>query len=423
MDASIQVRLLTELFIMVKFVLTDKQYELIDDKTRFLLITGSAGSGKTIFCCFKTIMYAVNHPNARVGVFRSTLPALRETAWLEIRTLLMNLNIDFEENKSNAIITLSNGATISFTPLDDDRKIRSLNLDFVFVEQCEEVSEEIFDELALRVRGEVSLADYGQVLLIAQPEAKTHWIYKRFYQIKVNDSDYKYVHFSYLDNPYLKEEQRRYYEGLKETNYDRWRTHALGEWITSSKQIFVNNWSVGVDRSYFNYYVGGIDWGWNSPACFLLCGVFDEEFYILGEVYKTEMTNSEFLKEIDNLLAEFDLNFSDIDTVYADSADPEKIAVFNRNGLNTWPSVKDVKAKINTTQETRIHISESCENLIREIPMYQWKKNRDGEILDEPVKKDDHSVDALCYAVYGVRGDLSTYKPSSTFDISSFKVY
>ena len=72
---------------MVEFVLTDRQYELIDDKTRFLLITGSAGSGKTIFCCFKTIMYGLDHPNARIGVFRSTLPALRETAWLEIRTL------------------------------------------------------------------------------------------------------------------------------------------------------------------------------------------------------------------------------------------------------------------------------------------------------------------------------------------------
>lgn len=29
---------------MVEFTLTDRQYELLDDKTRFLLITGSAGS-------------------------------------------------------------------------------------------------------------------------------------------------------------------------------------------------------------------------------------------------------------------------------------------------------------------------------------------------------------------------------------------
>lgn len=407
---------------MVEFVLTDRQYELIDDKTRFLLITGSAGSGKTIFCCFKTIMYAVEHPKARVGVFRKTLPSLRETAWREIRELLIKFGIEFEENKSNAIITLNNGATISFTPLDTDEKIRSLNLDYVFVEQCEEVSEEIFDELALRVRGEVSLADYGQVLLIAQPGPRTHWIYKRFYQIKANDPDYKWEHFDYRDNPYLKEEQRRYYEGLKETNYDRWRTHALGEWITSSKQIFVNNWSVGINnRRFFDFYVGGLDFGWNVASAFLLIGFYDDEAYVLGEVYGTELTNGELLSEIHDLLARHELDFSDLDAVYADAASPDRIEVMCQNGLNTYPSVKDVTAKINTTRETTIHIDESCTNLIRELPDYEWKKDKYGNVLEEPVKENDHAIDSLCYAIYGVRGALSDNRPS--LDSSEIYIY
>ena len=406
---------------MVEFVLTDRQYELIDDKTRFLLITGSAGSGKTIFCCFKTIMYAVEHPKARVGVFRKTLPSLRETAWREIRELLIKFGIEFQENKSSAIITLNNGSTISFTPLDTDEKIRSLNLDYVFVEQCEEVSEEIFDELALRVRGEVSLADYGQILLIAQPGPRTHWIYKRFYQIKANDPDYKWEHFSYLDNPYLKDDQRRYYEGLKETNYDRWRTHALGEWISSSKQIFVNNWSVGVNRRYFDFYVGGLDFGWNVASAFLLIAFYDDEAYVLGEVYAPELTNGELLSEIHDLLGRYDLDFDDLDSVYADAASPDRIEVMCQNGLNCYPSVKDVRAKIDTTRETTIHIDDSCVNLIRELPDYEWKRDKYGNILEEPIKENDHAIDAMCYAIYGVRGALSDNKPS--FDASEIYVY
>lgn len=329
--------------------------------------------------------------------------------------MLDNLGIDYKENKSNAIMTLSNGATISFTPLDDDRKIRSLNLDYIFVEQCEEVSEEVFDELALRLRGEVSLSDYGQILLIAQPEAKTHWIYKRFYQIKVNDDDYKYEHLSYLDNPYLKEEQKRYYEGLRETNYDRWRTHALGEWISSSKQIFTSNWSVGVDRTYFDFYVGGIDFGFNVPSCFLLLGFYDSEAYVLGEVYAPELTNDDLINEINKVLSHNQIGYDDLDGVYCDSASPDRIEVLSRYGLPCYPSVKDVKAKINTAQETKIHIDESCDNLIREMPMYEWRKNRDGEVLDEPKKVNDHAVDALCYAIYGVRGALSQNRPASDY--------
>ena len=408
---------------MAELVLTDKQAEHIEDMTRHLMIMGSAGSGKTLFASIKVILYALSYPNARIGVFRQTLPSLRETAWREIRELLEDYKIEFEENKSNGLITLSNGSTISFTPVDDDKKLRSLNLDFVYIEQAEEITEEAFIELDLRIRNEVSKKYGGQMLVVVQPSNKSHWLYRLFYQEKANDPTYKKIHFSYLDNPFLPEDQIAVYEGLRETNYERYLTHTKGEWISSSKQIFTNNWDVGFDRRYFNHYVGGVDFGWNSPSCFLLCGVYDQEFYILGEVYKAEMTNSEFLEEISSLLASYELTFKDIDSVYADAADPEKIEVFCRNGLNTYPSVKDVKAKINTTRETKIHIDESCVNLIREMPMYEWKRSKDGEILDEPVKKNDHAIDSLCYAVYGVRGNLSKNKPSGNFDISEVKVY
>lgn len=405
-------------------VLTDKQYEYIDDDTRHLMIMGSAGSGKTIFACTKVILYALKYPNARIGVFRQTLPSLRETAWREIVELLEKYHIDYKENKSNGLVTLSNGSTISFTPVDDEKKLRSLNLDFVYVEQAEEITEEAFIELDLRIRNEISKKYYGQMLLVVQPSSKTHWLYRLFYQYKANDPDYAKIHFSYLDNPFLPDDQRKVYEGLKETNYEKYLTHTKGLWITNSKQIFVNNWSVGFDRRFFDYYVGGIDWGYNSPACFLLCGVYDNEMYVLGEVYKTEMLNDEFLSRITDLLHSHELHFHDLDAVYADSADPEKIQYFYEEGLNMYPSVKDVKAKINTTKETTIHIDESCENLIREMPMYEWKKNKDGEILDgEPVKKDDHAVDSLCYACYGVFGKLSKNKPVSTLDTSQLKIY
>ena len=166
----------------MQLVLTDKQYEHIDDMTRHLMIMGSAGSGKTIFACTKVILYALEFPNARVGVFRQTLPSLRETAWREIVELLEKYGIEYKENKSNGLVTLSNGSTISFTPVDDEKKLRSLNLDFVYIEQCEEITEEAFIELDLRIRNEVSKNNWGQMLIVVQPSSKSHWLYRLFYQ-------------------------------------------------------------------------------------------------------------------------------------------------------------------------------------------------------------------------------------------------
>ena len=95
----------------MKLVLTDKQADYIDDMTRHLMIMGSAGSGKTLYACTKVILYALEHPNARIGVFRQTLPSLRETSWREIVELLNKYNIEYKENKSNGLITLSNKST------------------------------------------------------------------------------------------------------------------------------------------------------------------------------------------------------------------------------------------------------------------------------------------------------------------------
>ena len=408
---------------MAELVLTDKQADFIDDRTRHLMVLGSAGSGKTLFACVKTILYATEHPRARCYVFRQTLPSLKKTAWLEIRKLLDQLKIEYKENKSDGVITLNNDSTISFIPLDDPKKIRSLNADWAYIEQCEEISKDSYDEITLRVRGDVQAEDFGQILSVVQPESKSHWLYKRFYKIKANDPDFKVIHFSYLDNPYLSDDARKYYDSLKELDPDKYRTHTLGEWITGSKQIFTDNWSVGFKRDAFKFYTAGVDFGWNVPSAFVLCGWYDEECYVLDEVYQAELTTDDFLNKIRECLVRNNLSFDSLDGVYADSASPENIELFCREGLNTYPSVKNVKAKIETTKMTRIHIHPRCVNLIRELEGYQWKKDKDGNILDEPIKKNDHATDGLMYTVYGVRGSLSDFSPMTSFDLDEVYVY
>lgn len=117
----------------IKWEMSEIQAKHIMDETKYLLIEGSAGSGKTIFAVLKIIIYALSYPNARIGVFRQTLPSLKMTAWLETRTALDKYNLPYKENKSEGVMTFPNGSTITFKSLDDMRKIRSMNLDYVYV--------------------------------------------------------------------------------------------------------------------------------------------------------------------------------------------------------------------------------------------------------------------------------------------------
>ena len=121
------------------------------------------------------IFWAINNPNSRIGVFRKTLPALKKTSWLEIRKLLDNHGIEYEENRSEGVIILSNGATMSFSGLDDLQKVRSLNLDYIYIEQAEEIDRDTYLELKLRLRGSGADVTYRQALLVVQPSEPSHW--------------------------------------------------------------------------------------------------------------------------------------------------------------------------------------------------------------------------------------------------------
>lgn len=397
---------------MTEWVLTEKQIEHLDDTTSELCIEGSAGSGKTIFACSKVLKYVLSYPGAQFGVFRQTLPALKKTAWKEIRKLLIKYDIEYRENKSDGEIHFPNGSMIMFASLDEDSKIRSLNLDGVYIEQAEEVSYIAYNELNLRIRSEVSAKYYGQMIIVVQPEGTDHWIYDYFHI--QDDPERNWIHFSYKENPYLPERQRKIYDGYKQTDPELYRKYSEGKWGILTNLIFNGNYDYKESDNY-EFYTAGIDFGFSAPAAFLLCGWNDEECYVIDEVYEAGLTNLEFIDQVKIMLAKNEIRIQDINMCYADAANPDKIQEFENAGFNIVPGVKNVEAKINSTKQTRIHIGKECMNTAWEIKNYKWQVNKDGVVLEVPVKVNDHAMDALCYNVYGVRGALSPDKPMTRY--------
>ncbi len=385
--------------------LSRKQKKNINRTDRKLLIEGSAGSGKTIYAVHKVLKYGLEHKNARIGVFRDTLPALKATSWLELREALENYGIPFYENKNEGIIRLPTGSTILFKPLDDLKKIRSLNLDFVWVEQAEEISFAVFAELEKRIRGIVSKKSFGQFLLTVTPEGTDHWIYNYFHRQKRGTI----LHFHYTENPFLPEEYVKEYEELKEIDIELYYKYTLGKWGKLSNIVF-ENWDEQPPVSGVEKWTAGVDFGYNNPSCFLLIGWYDGEPYIVREVYKRRLTNSEFIDEIIAVLNDEGLTPGKLDKVYCDAAEPDRIQEFCQQGFDAVPGVKDVAARLETNRSVQIHISPGCVETKREIKNYKYQKDKDGNILDKPVDFKNHAMDAMGYDVYGVLGPLSKYK-------------
>lgn len=385
--------------------LSEAQSEYINDKHKYLVVEGAAGSGKTIFAVYKTLLYALTYEGAKIGVFRRTLPALKQTSLLEIRNVLINSGIEYHENKSEGVITLYNGSTLVFKSLDDLQKIRSMNLDFIYVEQMEEVRNfETFLELDARIRDKVSQKYYGQFLMVVTPETQGHWIYENFHRNPMPNS--VVTHFHYTSNPFVDEDYIRRAEELKERDYDSYIKLTLGKWGKVGNIVY-ENWDIRESDRGYEFYTGGLDFGFNNPSCFLLIGWLDGEPYIIDEIYESNLLNHELITKTISLLHKHGLNPSKLEAVYADGAEPDRIEEFSGYGFNIKPGIKDVLAKTQTARSTMIHIAERCENTIEEIQKYYYQKDMYGNVLDKPVKFNDHAMDAMGYAIYGSLGQLS----------------
>ena len=106
------------------------------------------------------------------------------------------------------------------------------------------------------------------------------------------------------------------------------------------------------------------------------------------------MTNADLIRRLGELIEDKNK------PIYADSAEPNRIQEITNNGFNCHPSDKSVKDGIDFVKRKKLHIHQDSEDLLKEIKGYKWKEDKDGNVLEDPLKFNDHLLDALRYALY-----------------------
>jgi hypothetical protein len=170
------------------------QERFLDSNKRFILFSGGFGCGKTFIACFKALQLATQSKNYGL-IGRLTYPELRDTVqkvFLEICPPEWIKN--WKESEGRLI--LKNDSEIIFRHLDkvSEEEIKSMDLGFFFIDQVEEISENVF--LALRGRLRRSNVQTRQGIMTCNP--LLFWAYKVFRQ--THDPDYELIEGSTLDN-------------------------------------------------------------------------------------------------------------------------------------------------------------------------------------------------------------------------------
>ena len=382
---------------------TNKVYmPIYKNDSRYLVLYGGAGSGKSFFAAEKLIFRIITEQNHRFLIVRKIGRTLRDSVFFLMREAITMYGLQNHcvINKTDMTISFPLfKSEMIFKSIDDPEKLKSItNITGVWIEEASELGDEDFRQVDLRLRGKTQ--NYKQIVLTFNPITSTHWLKKEFFD-SVHSASTTILKTTYKDNRFLDEEYINVLEKLKEQDYYYYTVYCLGEWGALGNLI-LTNWSVGdISRKPEDYDTAllGLDFGFNHPSALLEVGYKDGELFIFNEIYERELSNNELIEVVKN-------NRISNSIIIGDSSEPARIKEFNNAGVRVIPAVKgpdSVKAGIDWLRRHKIHVHPSCSNTIKELQGWKYREDKDGNILDEPVPINDDAMAALRYATENLR--------------------
>ena len=414
---------------------TGKQAEFFraceESEAEEILFDGSIRGGKTQACCKKLVAWAWTY-GGRYVICRKTYRELRDSTMAVLlrgegdlepalpHQLLRGGSLAKAFRAKDDAVYLANGAEIMFRSLENREeakaKLRNLSLNAVFIDQVEELDDpgdaELYEELCGRLsdpRGP------GKMLLAANPGPVDHWVYKRFIDQESKLPWTRYVHVTLYDNKHNLD--ARYFNArirTKTSNPEYYQRFILGEWGAFGGKRFKSwnhqkhviepfpvpaNWEV----------MEAIDYGYSHPFCCLWIAIAPNgRWYVIAEHYEKERSLRHHVQQIRRIRDELGISPSvtwidpsvvrsdrGYESVQMELTDLQLYTAKAENErLGGWARLDEMLLTDLEDGKPWLQVFDRCKNLIRELPSAKIKEG-----TDDIEKRNDHSLDALRYAV------------------------
>ena len=155
-----------------------------DCKTRYLIMYGGAGSGKSEIAAAKLIVRSLQN-RERFIFARKTREAIRDSQFQTFKDIIYRWGLykifKFNDTKMDIVCTVNNSQLLS-AGLDDTEKLKSIKDPTGFwLEEATEIDKKDLIQVNLRMRG-TGLTEYFQSILTFNPKDDMHWLRERFFK-------------------------------------------------------------------------------------------------------------------------------------------------------------------------------------------------------------------------------------------------
>jgi len=432
----------------------EKQKEFHKSKARFKALAAGVRAGKTYGAAREFIKKVYEDRAQKQGRLNYWIVApdynLTEVAREELADILGADNPEEMEssplvkkfNRSKLRLWLYGNILIEFKSAERPEKLVARGLDGVWIDEAARCAEVTWSNIRSR------LADrQGWALFSSTPMGK-NWFYEQIFRLgdrldPLYDPLFSSFQFTTVDNTAVPGLTKEVELARKQMPWRYFKRDFLASFDAFVGQIYDEfNRKIHVVNKHpkrFTRVIACKDWGFRpNPGVTLVIGITGAgNWYVIHEEYHTELLITPVDEHDKDLCwVKLDKQLQEkykIDKFYCDPSEPEYIAAYRKAGVRVeeaknavLPGIQAVATFLHVNEETgrpRLFVCEWCTNTIREHESYHWKQRKDGVMLEEPEKKDDHCCDGLRYAVLTVLTETGPADPMAALLLRTMKVH
>jgi phage terminase large subunit len=348
---------------------------------RYVVNVGGTRSTKT-YSILQVLIIKALEQKLQISIVRKSLPSLKLSVLRDFIEILESMNLYDVELHNKTENTFRVGESlVEFFSIDDAQKRRGSKRDILYINEANELTAEDFFQLQIRTT--------KQIFLDFNP-SETFWANEQI----MPREDAITIHSTFLDNPFLSEDQVEEIKRLKYTDPDYWAIYGLGLFGGGRKLIYTHS-VIDTIPQQAKLIAIGLDFGYsNDPTAVVEVWNWLDELYLNELVYSTGLTNQDIVRELQML------NIDRYTEIVADSAEPKSIEELYRMQFNVKPASKgpdSVIQGIDILKRYKLNVTKSSINLIKEMNNYKWVVDKNNNTLNKPVDAFNHALDAVRY--------------------------
>lgn len=387
---------------------TPRKFAPLLRPSRYKGAHGGRGSGKSHFFAEMLVERALMQPGLRAACVREVQKSLKNSVKLLVEDKIRRLGVVSSFEILEAEIRTPGGGVIIFQGMQNHTadSIKSLEgFDIAWVEEAQSLSQRSLDLLRPTIRKPGS-----ELWFSWNPNKPTDPV-DVLLRGDNPPSDSVVIGVNWNDNPFLPDELLADLEDDRRRDPDKFLHVWQGHYALNSEARVFRNWKIEeFDTPADAVHRFGADWGFAvDPTVLVRCHIDGRKLYVDQEV-------SEVGCEIDRTPALFDrIPGSRKFLIRADSSRPETVSYMKRQGFKIIPAIKgqgSVEDGVEFLRSFDIIVHPRCKTVAEELTLYAYKTDpQTGEILPMLEDKNNHTIDALRYALEELR--RTGYKPSA----------